>query len=92
MFKISTGLVTGVVIGFGLGYLTKTAVDKSGKGLKPLVKEAFKTGIVAFEKLKETVGVIYESATDVAAEASAELKQEKKKLKTPELREAEAVV
>jgi hypothetical protein len=70
MFK--GNLVTGLAIGVGAVFFGPTVVQTIGSLLRPTAKAVIKGGMVFY---RETLGEIGEMASDLVAEAKAELEQ-----------------
>jgi hypothetical protein len=70
MFK--GNLVTGLAIGVGAVLFGPTVVQTVGSVLRPTAKAVIKGGMVFY---RETLGEIGEMASDLVAEAKAELEQ-----------------
>ena len=70
MFK--GNLVTGLAIGVGTVLLGPTVLQTIGGALRPTAKAVIKSGMVFY---RETLGEIGEMASDLVAEAKAELEQ-----------------
>jgi Protein of unknown function (DUF5132) len=66
-------LATGLAIGAGALLLGPTVVQAVGSALRPAAKAAIKGGMVFY---RETLSEIGEMASDLVAEAKAELAQE----------------
>ena len=71
MFK--GNLVTGLAIGVGTVLLGPTVLQTIGGVLRPTAKAVIKSGMVFY---RETLGEIGEMASDLVAEAKAELEQD----------------
>src|SRR6185437_6416267 len=67
-------LATGLAIGAGALLLGPTVVQALGSVLRPAAKAAIKSGMVFY---RETLSEIGEMASDLVAEAQAELAQER---------------
>lgn len=70
MFK--GNLATGLAIGVGAALFGPTVVQTVGSFLRPTAKAVIKGGMVFY---RETLGEIGEMASDLVAEAKAELEQ-----------------
>jgi Protein of unknown function (DUF5132) len=70
MFK--GNLATGLAIGVGAVLLGPTVLQTIGSVLRPTAKAVIKSGMVFY---RETLGEIGEMASDLVAEAKAELEQ-----------------
>lgn len=70
MFK--GNLATGLAVGVGAVLLGPTLVQSVGGLLRPAAKAVIKSGMVFY---RETLGEIGEMASDLVAEAQAELEQ-----------------
>jgi hypothetical protein len=71
LFKGSA--MTGIVVGVGALMLAPTVIPAVGRVLRPAVKAAIKGGMVLYN---ETIAEIGEAASDLVAEARAELEEE----------------
>lgn len=71
MFK--GNLATGLVVGFGAVFLGPTVFQTMGRVLRPAAKAVIKGSLVFY---RETLSQIGEMASDLVAEAKAELDQE----------------
>jgi hypothetical protein len=71
LFKGSTA--TGIAVGVGALLLAPTVLPAVGRVLRPAVKAAIKGGLVVY---RETIADIGEVASDLVAEARAELEAE----------------
>jgi hypothetical protein len=65
-------LATGLVVGVGAAIFAPTAFQTAGRILRPAIKAVIKGGIVFY---RETLSEIGEMASDIVAEARAELEQ-----------------
>jgi hypothetical protein len=65
--------VTGIAVGVGALLLAPTVIPAVGRVLRPAVKAAIKGGMVLY---RETIAEIGEAASDLVAEARAELEAE----------------
>lgn len=66
-------LATGLAVGVGAVILGPTVIQAIGSALRPAAKAAIKGGMVFY---RETLSEIGEMASDLLAEARAELEQE----------------
>lgn len=66
-------LATGLAIGIGAAILTPVIVPLVSSIGKPLAKSAIKTGILVFEKGRETITELGEVIDDLIAEAKVEM-------------------
>jgi peptide subunit release factor 1 (eRF1) len=66
-------VMTGLAIGIGAAILAPAVIPVVANVAKPLLKAAIKTGIIMFEKGKETVAELNEVFEDIVAEAKAEV-------------------
>ena len=66
-------VVTGLAIGIGAAILAPTVLPAVANAAKPLIKAAIKSGIIIFEKGKETAAELGEVFEDIVAEAKAEM-------------------
>jgi hypothetical protein len=65
----------GLAIGVGVAVLAPLVLPVVASAARPLARAAIKTGIVLYEKSRETVAEIGEVMEDLVAEARAELEQ-----------------
>lgn len=72
MFKGGGGAMTGIAVGVGALMLAPTVLPAIGQVLRPAAKAVIKGGLVLY---RETVSEIGEVASDLFAEARAELEQ-----------------
>lgn len=68
---------TGLAIGLGVLILAPAVAPAVASVVKPLAKASIKSCILLFEKAQELIAEAKESVEDLAAEAHAELVQEK---------------
>ncbi len=68
---------TGLAIGLGVLILAPAVAPAVAAVVKPLAKASIKSCILLFEKTQELIAEAKESVEDLAAEAHAELVQEK---------------
>ncbi len=66
-------VVTGLAIGIGAAILAPTVLPAVANAAKPLIKAAIKSGIIIFEKGKETAAELGEVFEDIVAEAKSEM-------------------
>ena len=66
-------VVTGLAIGIGAAILAPTVIPALANVAKPLIKAAIKTGIIMYEKGKETAAELSEVFDDIVAEAKSEV-------------------
>ncbi len=66
-------VVTGLAVGIGAIVLAPAVLPALAGVAKPLLKAAVKSGIVLFEKGKETAAELSEVVEDIVAEARAEM-------------------
>ena len=85
MFKLNRGFVTGVMLGFGAGFVCRDVATHLGPTLKPLAKEAMKAGLSILNKIREQAGYFHETVSDIAAEAKADVLAAKFSAKSSEL-------
>lgn len=69
----SDDLIKGAAIGVGLALLVPVAVAALAPVLKPLARSALRTGVMAYEKGRETLEELGETLEDVKAEVEDEL-------------------
>ena len=72
MFKLSRGFFIGTAVGFVAGVIAAPVIAELAPKLRPMAKNAIKTGLLGLEKIKENIGLIYESFEDLTAEAKSE--------------------
>lgn len=65
---------------FALGavVLAPVVLPVLGSALKPVIKQGIKGGLIAYQKSRELAAEALESLEDIAAEAKAEMLQERK--------------
>jgi hypothetical protein len=66
-------VLTGLAVGIGAVVLAPVVLPALAGAGKPLMKAAVKSGIILFEKGKETVAELSEVVEDIVAEARAEM-------------------
>jgi hypothetical protein len=66
-------VVTGLAVGIGAIVLAPAVLPALAGVAKPLLKAAVKSGIILFEKGKETAAELSEVVEDIVAEARAEM-------------------
>lgn len=66
-------LLKGVAIGIGAAILVPVAIAALLPIVKPLARSAMKSGILAYEKLRETVEEFGETVEDMVAEVEEEM-------------------
>jgi len=66
-------VMTGLAIGIGAAVLAPAVIPALANVAKPLLKAAIKTGIIMFEKGKETAAELGEVFEDIVAEAKSEV-------------------
>ncbi|HET6515048.1 MAG TPA: DUF5132 domain-containing protein [Thermodesulfovibrionales bacterium] len=66
-------VATGLAIGIGAAILAPAVIPALAGVAKPLIKAAVKSGIIIYEKGKESVAELGEIFEDVVAEAKSEL-------------------
>jgi hypothetical protein len=74
----------GVLIGVAAAAVTFALFPLFRKAGKPLARAAVKTGIILYEKTRETAAEIGEIMEDLVAEAQAELKESSPAQREPE--------
>ncbi len=72
-FKIGTG----VAVGLGVLVLAPAIIPAVAAVVRPLAKASIKSGMILLEKTREMIAEAKESVEDMAAEAQAELAQER---------------
>lgn len=75
IFKSNTG--KGIAIGVGVAILAPLVLPTVVKAARPLARAAIKSGLLLFEKGRETVAELGEVMDDLLAEAQAEIEQSK---------------
>lgn len=73
--KPKSDVWTGVAIGVGL-LLAPVVIPIVAAGMRPLMKMALKNGVLLYEKGREMVADVMESAEDLLEEVKAEVKEE----------------
>lgn len=68
--------VTGVAIAAGAALLTPVVLPLLAGVTRPLARTALKSGIIVYEKTRETAAELGEAFDDLVAEAKAELAQQ----------------
>ena len=66
-------VLTGLAIGVGAAILAPSIIPAVANVAKPLIKAVIKTGIIMFEKGKETAAELSEVFEDIVAEAKSEV-------------------
>ena len=66
-------LLKGVAIGIGAAILVPVVIAALVPVVKPLARSAMKSGILAYEKLRETVEEFGETVEDMVAEVEEEM-------------------
>jgi len=66
-------VMTGLAIGIGAAILAPAVIPALANVAKPLIKAAIKTGIIMFEKGRETAAELSEVFEDIVAEAKSEV-------------------
>lgn len=74
--KNGTGVAVGLGLGVGAAVLAKGVVPMLKESGRPLAKAAIKSGIVFFERIRESLARLAEEVEDIVAEAEAEVKLE----------------
>jgi hypothetical protein len=72
-FKSTTG--KGIAIGIGVAILAPLVLPTVAKAARPLARAAIKSGLLLFEKGRETAAELGEVVEDLLAEAQAEIEQ-----------------
>ncbi len=70
-------LGTGLAIGLGVLILAPVVAPAVGAVVRPMAKATIKSGMILFEKARELIAEAKESLEDLAAEAHAELAQQR---------------
>jgi hypothetical protein len=68
---------TGLVIGLGVLILAPVLAPAVAAVVRPMAKASIKSGLILFEKARELISEAKESLEDLAAEAHAELAQQR---------------
>ena len=66
-------LLKGVAIGIGAAILVPLVIAALAPVVKPLARSAMKSGILAYEKLRESVEAFGETVEDMVAEVEEEM-------------------
>ena len=66
-------ILTGLAIGIGAAVLAPAVIPAVANVAKPLLKAAIKTGLIMYEKGKETAAELSEVFEDIVAEAKSEV-------------------
>ncbi len=66
-------LLKGVAIGIGAAILVPVVIAALAPIVKPLARSAMKSGILAYEKLRESVEEFGETVEDIVAEVEEEM-------------------
>jgi hypothetical protein len=74
---------TGLAIGIGVLILAPAIAPAVASVVKPLAKATIKSGILLFERATELIAEAKESVEDLAAEAHAELVQQRQQQSSP---------
>jgi hypothetical protein len=72
-FKSNTG--KGIAIGIGVAVLAPLVLPTVARAARPLARAAIKSGLLFFEKGRETAAELGEVIDDLLAEAQAEIEQ-----------------
>lgn len=83
---IKGNILTGLAIGIGATILAPAVIPVVAGIAKPLLKAAIKSGVVLYEKGKETFAETKEIFEDLVAEAKSELSETK--VESPEIKPA----
>lgn len=73
---LRSNAVTGVAIAAGAALLAPVVLPLLAGVTRPLARTALKSGIIVYEKTRETVAELGEAFDDLVAEAKAELAQQ----------------
>jgi hypothetical protein len=73
LFKRS--VVTGIAVGVGAALLAPVLLPAVARLARPLMKAAIRSGIIFYEKGRETVAELGEVVEDIVAEAQAEISE-----------------
>lgn len=83
MFKINKEFVTGAILGFIAGVASRRVIEELGPSLKPVAKEAIKAARATQAKVREGLGYLFETFSDLSAEATSDLDLEMLKTRKP---------
>jgi uncharacterized protein (DUF1697 family) len=73
LLKNGAGLVVGVGLGVGSAIVAKEVLPALKQSGRPFAKAAVKSGILFFERARESVAHLAEELEDIVAEAQAEM-------------------
>ncbi|WP_078119982.1 DUF5132 domain-containing protein [Thiosocius teredinicola] len=79
-----TELAKGVALGAGLALLVPLAVVTLAPLARPVLRQALKSGMLAYEKGREFIDEMSETFEDTAAEVQAELREARARAATAE--------
>ncbi|MGD8568008.1 MAG: DUF5132 domain-containing protein [Gammaproteobacteria bacterium] len=71
-----SGIGKGIAIGIGMAIITPVVLPILARAGRPLTRAAIKSGMLLYDKGRETFAELSEVAEDLIAEARAELEQE----------------
>ena len=77
LFDNGLKIGTGLAIGLGIIILAPAIAPAVAAVVRPVAKASIKSGVILFEKARELITEAMESVEDLAAEAHAELVQER---------------
>lgn len=69
-------ILSGLAIGIGATIIAPVVLPVLASAVKPIAKAAIKSGIMLYERGKETVAEVSEIIEDIVAEAKAEMSEE----------------
>jgi len=75
MAQIRGNLLTGLAIGIGLFVVAPALLPALARIARPTAKAALKAGLMAYDRGREALAELGETAGDVMAEARAEIEQ-----------------
>jgi hypothetical protein len=76
MASLGRSLMYALTVGAAGGAVVSLLRQQQGSS-RPLVKRAIRAGVLAFDQARQTVGEFSETASDLVAEARAELEDER---------------
>ena len=77
LFENGVKIGTGLAIGIGVLILAPVVAPALAAVVRPIAKASIKSGMILFERAVELIAEAKESVEDLAAEAQAELTQER---------------
>jgi hypothetical protein len=72
---LKRNVVTGIAVGVGAALLAPILLPAIARLARPLMKATIRTGIIFYEKGRETVAELGEVVEDIVAEAQAEISE-----------------